>query len=202
MSNGVFLVEKNCYLPYTPTNGQDAFELKKPFWVTCHELFRAKSIHIVCTGVRLCLRGPSVVQCTARATSSPVFRPEVLVSHLSSPSRTTSKFYTELICSILSSACFFASGGWICRVPSEGDIKELSPSLADALLLARSVRNLCTRHRSELAVPLGRLGSGNERGYDNEDEAAAEANAQLWINDQLSDVRGVKGAGCSVVEDS
>lgn len=81
-------------------------------------------------------------------------------------------------------------GDWICRVPSEGDIKELSPSLADALLLARSVRNLCTRHRSKLAVPLGWLGRDYERGYDNKDEVT-DADAQLWINDQLSDVSGV-----------
>lgn len=71
------------------------------------------------------------------------------------------------------------------RVPSEGDIRGLSPSLADALLLARSVHGLCARRRSELKVPL-----------DREEEAGAEAggvgalDSRLWVNDKLSEVRG------------
>lgn len=165
---------------------------EETFLVACHKLFRAKSIH-VCAEVQLCLGGRSVVQCTTRTISLPLFCPAVFVSHLSSPSRTTSKLYMQLnlFYRIFCSFLCVGGGDWICRVPSEGDIKELSPSLADALLLARSVRNLCTRHRSELAVPLGRLGGDNERGYDNGDEAVTEADAQLWINDQLSDVSGV-----------
>ena len=58
--------------------------------------------------------------------------------------------------------------------------------------MARSVRNLCARHQSELAVPLGRWcndnGNGSREG-ETEDEGAAMANAQLWVNDQLADVR-------------
>lgn len=68
------------------------------------------------------------------------------------------------------------------RVPSEEDISGLSPSLADALLLARSVHSLCARHRSDLAVPLG---------HEQEDEeaVAAAVDKQLWVNDKISDVR-------------
>lgn len=55
--------------------------------------------------------------------------------------------------------------------------------MTDALLLARSVRHLCTRHRSDLALSVsGGSGSGNE-----EEKAAI---ARLWVNDQLSHVRG------------
>lgn len=71
------------------------------------------------------------------------------------------------------------------RVPSEGDIRDLSPSLTDALLMARSFHKLCARHRSELAVPFGQGAGG--RGVGSEDEAAADS--QLWVNDQISDVR-------------
>lgn len=42
------------------------------------------------------------------------------------------------------------------------------------MLLARSVRNLCARHRSDLAVSL--------------DQEAAAADTMLWVNDKLADV--------------
>lgn len=74
------------------------------------------------------------------------------------------------------------------RVPSEGDIRELSPSLADALLLARSVHALCSRHRSDLAFPLGREEEEEEEGAGAEAEAEA-VDSQLWVNDKLSEVR-------------
>lgn len=77
-------------------------------------------------------------------------------------------------------------------MPSEGDIRDLSPALADSLLLARSVRTLCIRHRSDLGVPLG-------QGIDAHGTIAGGAagagsglgprSPQLWINEQLAHVR-------------
>lgn len=87
------------------------------------------------------------------------------------------------------------------RVPSEGDIRGLSPSLTDALLLGRLIRKLCARHRSDLAVTLGQgiSGvSGDDGGSKEEKIAAAET--ELWVNDKLSDVRLVRRGGGGLIE--
>lgn len=105
------------------------------------------------------------------------------------------------------------------RVPCEGDIRDLSPSLVDSLLLARSVRKLCARHRPRLAVPLGQgaegdldggISGGNgdggvEADDDEEDDddgvrrgRGGSRDTQLWVNDQLSDVREYRRDGIAM----
>lgn len=91
------------------------------------------------------------------------------------------------------------------RIPCEGDIRGLSPSLAESLQLVRSVRGLCARHRSSLGVPLGQGAEGdleldgkgvsNRDGRDGQGKDVGEGgdggkarDMQLWVNDQLSNV--------------
>lgn len=81
------------------------------------------------------------------------------------------------------------------RVPCEGDIRDLSPSLVDSLLLARSLRELCSRHRSQLAVPLGQGADehfdgspGYRHGEEEDGGGVGLRDTQLWVNNHLSDV--------------
>lgn len=57
--------------------------------------------------------------------------------------------------------------------------------MADALLLARSVRHLCARHRSHLAVPVGE-GGGGGGGHSGgeEEEEEEEEGAEAKGNDE------------------
>lgn len=90
--------------------------------------------------------------------------------------------------------CCLGSPVRLDRVPCEWDIRELSPSLSDSLVLARSIRELCFRHRSELGVPLGQGMDAYAGGGRHEDVARM---TRLWINDQLADVStGGSGRSC------
>lgn len=78
------------------------------------------------------------------------------------------------------------------RIPCEEDIRDLSSTLVDSLLLARSVRELCVRHRSELRVPLGKgaeAHGGIRAGAEDGVVRLSTRDTQLWVNDQISDVR-------------